>query len=95
MSVISSLVVCVFLYQAWSVWKDRHDHAEYLYWREQWAEELKLIRDWRERKMKASAREQELEQMRLESGEELSSWDHQDEIAKMARNITHQNKAKT
>jgi hypothetical protein len=87
MAVISSLVVALYCYQAWSVWKDRHDHAEYLNWREQWSKELKLIREYQERMQERAERERELERQRIESGEQLSSWEHQDEIARQTRQV--------
>jgi hypothetical protein len=88
MDMITSMVVVVYCWQAWKVWKDRHDHAEWLHWREQWAAELKLIREWQERKADQTQREQELERQRSESGEQLSSWDHQWPLAVHTRNVT-------
>jgi len=88
MDVITSLVVAVYCWQAWKIWKERHDHAEWLHWREQWAAELKLIREWQERKTKLAQREQELERRRIESGGKLSSWDYQWPIAAQTRNVT-------
>jgi len=86
MSVVSSLVVALFCYQTWSIWKDRRDHGEYLHWRAQHAEELKLLREWQARMKERAAREQDLELLRSEDNEHLSSWNYQGTLAEHTRN---------
>lgn len=88
MAVVSSLIVALYCYEVWKVWKDRRDHTEWLHWREQWAAELILIREWQARKQVQLEKERELEQQRIESGEQLSSWEHQYPLAAHTRNVT-------
>lgn len=87
MSIETSLAVAFFCYQAWSIFKDRRDHAEYMNWREKWADELKALRAWQERKRYLERREQELEQLR-EPSELRSTWDIQWPLAAKTRNVT-------
>lgn len=88
MAVVSSLVVALYCYEAWRVWKDRHDHDKWLHWREQWAAELELIREFQARKAEKMERERELERKRIESGEQLYGWDHEHPLAVQTRNVT-------
>jgi len=86
LAVVSSLVVAVFCWDVWRIWKERRDHADWLHWREQWAEELKLIRQWQNRKAERDRLERELEEIRaLDEG--VGSWDHQITTAKQTRAI--------
>ncbi len=85
--VLSSSVAVVFLIDVYNIWRDRKDHAEYVNWRKQHAEELRLVKEWKARQEMRAQREQYLESLRHQGGEDLSSWDHQWTIADHARKI--------
>ena len=72
MAMVSSLVIAFYCWITWSIWKDRHDHRDYLHWREEQAEELRLMHKWQARRMAQQEKIAELERERSKSPDD---WD--------------------
>jgi uncharacterized membrane protein YccC len=68
LTVLSLSVVGVFAFDVWRIWRDRKEHADWLIWREECAEELRLAREWQKRTTKWKATEIDLERMRIREG---------------------------
>ena len=92
MAVLSSLVVALYCYETWKVWKDRRDHDEWIHWREQWAEELKLIREWQTRMKARQEKERKLEALR-DPTENLATWNNQWALSEQTRKVTRKDRA--